>query len=464
MTKRFQRLAKLRRFSAVVLTTALLAGCSPATVPHAPEPALADLVEDLLPHVVNISYFNVKKGPDGVLKRVGKGLGSGYVVDPSGIIVTNRHVTDGGNEFYVTFSTNLQLKATLIYRSPDIDMALLQVFPPRPLSAVKWGDSDRLRRGDPVIAIGNPLGLAGTVTTGIVSATDRNIRETEFDSFIQIDAAINPGNSGGPLFNAKGEAVGMNTALFAVPGADASGSIGLNFSIPGNDVQFVLNSLSAHGRVQRGYLGADMQDVTGSLGNALGIDPPDGAIVAGIVAGSPANRAGLQIGDIVQKLGNFPIHNLRNATRAITASDTGAVQTVEFLRNGKRQAVQVRLVDASTDTAKVAMKMEPMRAHAITAEELGIDGQAVTMDLRRKLSLDSDAPGVVLTSVNASGLGASLGFKVGDLILRVQDVSVHRVQDVIDAAVIARAEKRNFLAMLVVDNEGTHWVTVPLTN
>jgi S1-C subfamily serine protease len=281
----------IRRLACAVFAL-LLAVHTPLNAAGLPPDDLPELISTLLPYVVNIAFNKIERRSTGELIQSGKGLGSGYVVDAKGIIATNRHVTDDGTEYFVTFSNNLQLKATLIYRSPDIDLALLQVFPDAPLSPVKWGDSDRMRQGDRVIAIGNPLGLAGTVTAGIVSARDRNIKQTDLDAFIQVDAAINPGSSGGPLFNMRGETIGMATAFFSVPGADASGSIGLNFAIPGNDVQFVLNSLRAHGRVQRGYFGAEMQDVTGSLANALVPRHSDFDCLADGSETAPAGRRG----------------------------------------------------------------------------------------------------------------------------------------------------------------------------
>ena len=450
-----------RAASAVLALLAV--SCTPMTAVEQSPEALPELIPRLLPHVVNITFSNIKQQANGQLTQSGKGLGSGYVVDARGIIVTNRHVTDGGNEYFVTFSNGSQLKARLVYRSPDIDLALLQVFPDAPLLAVRWGNSDRLLQGDAVIAIGNPLGLAGTVTTGIVSARDRDIKETELDAFIQIDAAINPGNSGGPLFNLRGEAVGMNTALFSVPGADATGSIGLNFAIPGNDVQFVLNSLRAHRRVQRGYLGAKLQDVTGSLADALGLSRPDGAIVASLVPGGPAARAGVQVGDILLKLGEFPIHHLRDATRAIAASDVDDPQVLELSRGQQRQALRLRLTDASAETARVDMNMAMPTPQLISEAELGIDSDGLTNDLRQRFGLGADATGVVLTKVDPSGLAATLGFKIGDLILQAQNTPVRTEKDIVDAATRARMEKHNFMALLVIDSKGTHWATVPLS-
>ena len=443
---------------------ALALATPPARAADQAPPRLPELIPTLLPHVVNIAFTRLELEADGAIIQTNKGLGSGYVVDERGIIATNKHVTDGGNVYSVTFANNLQLRATLIYRSPDIDMALLQVFPAEPLSPVKWGDSDRMQQGDPVIAIGNPLGLAGTVTTGIVSARDRDIRQAGIDAFLQIDAAINPGNSGGPLFNMRGEAIGMNSAFFSVPGADASGSIGLNFAIPGNDVRYVLDSLRKHGRVQRGYLGALMQDVTGELDNALDLASAQGAIVAGVIPGSPADQAGLQIGDVLKQIGKYPVRTLRDALRAITVAEIGQPTTIGLQRAHRPVTVSAVLKDASTETATVNMAMTMPTARPITEKELGITNEVLSEDLRTKYKLPPGTTGVVFSAVRPGGLADSLGFKAGDVVLRAQDEPLRTVQDLINASRKARAEKRNFMALLVVDSNGTHWATVPLTD
>ena len=202
------------------------------------------------------------------------------------MVLTNRHVIDGADEIKVILKDGTELHATLVYRSPDLDLAMLRVHSTEALHPIKWGDSDLMHEGMPVIAIGNPLGIGFTVTAGIVSARDRDIKETAVDSFIQIDAAINPGNSGGPLFNSAGEVIGMNTALYTAD--NGGGSVGLGLAIPGNDVQFVLNNLREHGRVRLGYLGATAQDMSQEMALAAGFSRPTGVIIAAVDAGTPA--------------------------------------------------------------------------------------------------------------------------------------------------------------------------------
>ncbi len=426
-----------------------------------PPAGLQDLIPTLLPHVVNVSFFRVEKDASGQLVPVSKGVGSGYVVDASGIIFTNRHVTDEGNEYFVVFADQLQLRAELIYRSPDIDLAVLRVYPSKPLIPVKWGDSDLLRQGDQVVAIGNPLGLAGTVTTGIVSARDRSIGETDLDAFIQVDAAINPGNSGGPLFNMKGEMVGMDTAFYSVPGAGPTGSIGLNFAMPANDVKFVLDSLRAHGRVQRGYLGATLNNITGNLATAWGLPFTEGAIVARVLPDTPAAAAKLQEGDILLKMADHPIRNARDANRFIAAFPVNQAFSLVLQRAGKQMTISATLIDASKETVTIDLK--PPAVQAITAKQLGIQAAAMTDTLRQKFSLRPDLTGIVLTAVDPNGLAAGLGFAVGDVVVRMQDTPIQTIDDMMKVAAQARAEKRGFVAVLKANNQGMLWTAVPVS-
>lgn len=425
---------------------------------------LANLVPKLMPSVVSISFTSFESTSiDSTLSLVPKhqGVGTGYIVDEGGIIVTNRHVTDGGSEIFVTLADDTRLRAELIYRSPDIDMALLRVKPGHKLPVVTFGDSDTMRQGDEVIAIGNPLGLSGTVTSGIISARDRDIHETPFDAFMQIDASINPGNSGGPLFNRKGEVIGMNTALYSVPGATASGSIGLNFSIPINDVKFILENLHEYGRIRRGSLGAFLQNITPTLADAWGLPVVAGAIVASIQPDSPAAQAGLQVGDIVQRIGEKPIANLRGATRAIAALPL-VKAPFEVLRGGKLLTLPVQLTEERMESATIDMKMAPIPRMRLTPAELGISAAMLTPELRQQFGRKPDLQGVVLTKVDPNLLGAYVGLDVGNVIVQAGEKKVVNIQDLADAADAARANKRNYLAVLIDDGRAQAWVAIPI--
>ncbi len=435
---------------------AALALLFPFTV-HAAGPAagaeepLPGLVARLLPQVVNISFQHVESKPGLAPVPVKRGVGTGFVVDPRGIIATNRHVTDGGEEIYATLSDNTRLRATLIYRSPDIDLALLRVTPPHPLTAVTFGDSDTIRQGDSVIAIGNPLGLGGTVTSGIISALDRDIHETALDSFMQIDVAINPGNSGGPLFNRKGEVIGVNTAVYGLPGSVASGSIGLNFAIPANDVQFVMDNIRLYGRMRRGLIGAGLQDVSPELANSLGLAKAEGALIATIIPGGPADKAGLKVGDVLLDIVGKPVVNLRAAIRFITASPGRADTVVRIRRDDQDLELNVVLGEATNPKETVNIEMPQGGAmEAVSEAAMGV-----------KTAKDG-GPGLVLESVSPNGLAAYLGLTQGTRVLRVSSGPVNTLQDVIKAAGAMYDKGHMYLAVLVTDDKGDRWVAMPL--
>jgi S1-C subfamily serine protease len=352
-----------------VFACAAMLGLHPAAAQHKLE-NLPALIPTLLPQVVNISFLRHQTPGDKLkameeqvksLAPTGAGVGTGFIVDALGIICTNRHVTDGGDEIYVTLSDNVRLRAELIYRSPDIDLALLRVKPPRLLTPVKFGDSDDMIQGTEVIAIGNPLGLGGTVTTGIVSARDRDIQETALDSFMQIDASINPGNSGGPLFNAAGELIGMNTALFTVSTSGApAGSIGLNFAIPGNDVKLVLDQLRETGRVRHGQLGATVQDISPDLAEAVGLSTVTGAIVTYLSPNSPATAADLRDGDVILKLNDVVVSSSRAARRFILSHPGAKGIRIQVLRDGTETTLSADLLEVSAGPERVDMAMLPV--------------------------------------------------------------------------------------------------------
>ncbi len=448
-----------------------------AAAAELPPTGLPELIPQLMPEVVNISIIKHQPAHGATVAKVdaeaetpmadpslvptGMAYGTGYIVDSRGIIVTNRHVTDGADTIFVSFSDNTRLRAELIYRSPDIDMSLLRVTPAKPLSPVTFGDSDKMVQGDQVIAIGNPLALGGTVTTGIISALDRDIHETPYDSFLQIDAAINPGNSGGPLFNRAGQVIGMNTALYNVAGSN-SGSIGLNFAIPSNDVKLVLDNLRQYGRIRRGYLGAGLQDVSPELAEAVGLPRDIGAIVASVDADGPAARAQLRPGDVIVKMADKPIDNLRGAIRFVAATPGSTNTPFEIMRDGASLTVPVSLAEAQMGAETVNMAMPPIPEMAITPQELGLNAATITDALRKQFDLKPDATGVVLTEVDQNGLGAYLGLEAGSQLLQVQDRKIDTVSDIMKTVDAARAAGRQRVAILVTDSHGTRWVAVPL--
>ena len=277
-------------------------------------------------------------------------LGSGFIIDPSGLVVTNNHVIEGADEITVTLQDNTSLKAKVLGRDETGDIALLQVKPDKPLPAVQFGDSDAERVGDWVLAIGNPFGLGGTVTAGIVSARGRDIHQGPYDDFIQTDAAINRGNSGGPLFNMDGQVIGMNTAIYSPSG----GSIGIGFSIPANMVKAVVAQLKDFGHPRRGWLGVRIQQVTPDIAESLGLQDATGAMVAGVNDGGPADKAKIHNGDIILKFNGQDVKEMRSLPRIVADSDVGKSVPVLLWRDGKQVTVQATLAEKPDDVQVAA--------------------------------------------------------------------------------------------------------------
>jgi serine protease Do len=454
-----------------VFACAAMLGLHPAAAQHKLE-NLPALIPTLLPQVVNISFLRHQTPGDKLkameeqvksLAPTGAGVGTGFIVDALGIICTNRHVTDGGDEIYVTLSDNVRLRAELIYRSPDIDLALLRVKPPRLLTPVKFGDSDDMIQGTEVIAIGNPLGLGGTVTTGIVSARDRDIQETALDSFMQIDASINPGNSGGPLFNAAGELIGMNTALFTVSTSGApAGSIGLNFAIPGNDVKLVLDQLRETGRVRHGQLGATVQDISPDLAEAVGLSTVTGAIVTYLSPNSPATAADLRDGDVILKLNDVVVSSSRAARRFILSHPGAKGIRIQVLRDGTETTLSADLLEVSAGPERVDMAMLPVAKMRITAMDLGVEAAPMNPALRAKFNIPPEIDGVVITQVVSKGLGDYLGLRAGSVVMKAQSTPIHEGKDFIQVAERALRENRSRIPVLVYDETGSRWIALPV--
>ncbi|MBB4569097.1 Do family serine endopeptidase [Rhizobium leucaenae] len=352
---------------------------NPAVVPNSTMPpvtgnpamnagpaSVADLASGLLDAVVNISTSQkVKDEGDGPAtpkvpdnspfqeffndffknrnnensNRKVSSLGSGFVIDPSGYIVTNNHVIEGADDIEAIFPNGTKLKARLIGTDTKTDLSVLKVEPKHPLIAVKFGDSSKMRIGDWVMAIGNPFGLGGSVTVGIVSARGRNINAGPYDNFIQTDAAINKGNSGGPLFNMKGEVIGINTAIISPSG----GSIGIGFAVPSELAEGVVKQLMDFGETRRGWLGVRIQPVTDDVANSLGLDTAKGALVAGVIKGGPVDNGSIKAGDVILKFDGKDVDEMRDLPRVVAESPVGKEVEVVIMRDGKQQTVKVTL-------------------------------------------------------------------------------------------------------------------------
>lgn len=367
------------------------------------------------------------RSPDGVPQHI-TSVGSGFVVDPQGLIVTNNHVIEGGGDVYVTFNDGSRLKVDkIVGRDVKTDLTLLKVTPKegQVLRAVSFGDSNAMRVGDWVMAVGNPYGLGGTVTVGILSATGRDINSGPYDDFLQTDAAINRGNSGGPLFNSRGEVIGVNTAIISPTG----GSIGLGFAVPSNVAKKVVEQLRLHGETRRGWIGVHIQSVNDDLIKTLGLEKPEGALVASVSDGGPADLGGLREGDVIVSFDGVRVRSSRQLPRLVANSDVDAEVDVEVLRNGVKKTLRVkigRLDESSLPGVAKATKQEgpdlperkPMK---------GVTVAPLTDELRVTYSIAPSVEGVVVTHIDRAE--ALPGLSAGDVILEAAHQKIRTPED-----------------------------------
>lgn len=396
--------------------------------------------------------------------RKANSLGSGFVVDPSGIVLTNNHVIANANEIDVIFTDGRKLRAEVVGRDAKVDIAVLKVKSDKPLKAVKLGDSDKLRVGDWVMAVGNPFGLGGTVTVGIASARNRNIDSGPYDNFIQTDASINKGNSGGPLFNMDGEVVGVNTAIYSPTG----GSVGIGFATPTNTIGPVVEQLRQFGETRRGWLGVRIQNVDDDIASSLGLQGgARGALVAGVDDKGPSKAAGLEAGDVILKFNGQDIKTSRDLPKLVANTAVGQDVPVLILRKGQELTKTVklgRLEDGEKQAAGGKGGADKAKPEATaTAKSLGLELSALSADLQKKFNLKSDAKGVVVTRVDSDSPAGEKRVQAGDVILEVNQETVASPADVaarVDAA--KKAGKRSVL-LLVGNGQGeTRYVAVTL--
>lgn len=377
-------------------------------------------------------------------------MGSGFVIDPSGIIVTNNHVVEGAESIEVHFHDDTILKAELIGRDPKTDVAVIRVKPKKPLPTVSFGDSDKLRVGEWVLAIGNPFGLGGSVSLGIVSARNRDINAGPYDDFIQTDAAINKGNSGGPLFNLKGEVMGINTAIFSPSG----GSVGIGFSVPSNTVKNVIAQLIQYGETRRGWLGVKIQSVTDDIAESLNLDTPHGALVADVTPGGPAEKAGIESGDVIVAFNGHAVNSMRDLPKLVAETPIGEKAPVKVLRKGKEVTVMAevgRLEDGEklTDAGKGG---DTKKAAPAVVTALGMTLSSITDELRTKYGIDAELKGAVITEVAKTGAAADKHLEPGDVITEAGEQEVQGAADI--SARIEDAKKANKGSLLLLVAKG----------
>jgi serine protease Do len=520
-----------RRSIALLAGAAMLANVGFAGVVHAQTtpptngPAsVADLAEGLLDAVVNIStsqnvkddegagpaprapdgspfqeffndFFNKHKGKPGGNHNVSS-LGSGFVIDPQGFIVTNNHVIEGADDIEVNFADGSKLKAKLIGTDTKTDLSVLKVEPKKPLKSVKFGDSSGMRIGDWVMAIGNPFGFGGSVTVGIISGRGRNINAGPYDNFIQTDAAINKGNSGGPLFNMKGEVIGINTAIISPSG----GSIGIGFSVPSELASGVVDQLREFGETRRGWLGVRIQPVTDDVADSLGLSSAKGALVAGVIKGGPVDDGSIKAGDVILKFDGKPVNEMRDLPRVVAESPVGKAVDVVVLREGKEQTVKVtlgRLEDSDQAAAAESgadggvinpdpdenqdmdqpdgdqaqpmpdgkgTPATPAQPDAADAKDvLGLSLSALSAETRKTFGIAESVDGVLVAEVKPGSLAAEKGLKAGDVIVEVAQEFM-RSPDAVATKVqsLKQEGRRNAQMMIASGNGDLRFVAVPM--
>ena len=373
-----------------------------------------------------------------------RAMGSGFIIDPAGYIVTNNHVIDGAHKISVTLDNGVSYPAKVVGRDKKTDLALLKVDAGSQLPYVAWGNSDAEQVGDWVVAVGNPFGLGGTVTAGIVSAHGRNIDEGPYDDFLQIDAPINPGNSGGPLFNQSGQVIGIDTAIYSPNG----GSVGIGFAIPSNIASRVVAQLRNHGMVERGWLGVEMQPMTVALSKAIGLDRDEGVLVDKVMGDSPAQHADLKQGDVILTYGGASIHNGRDLALAVAQTPAGKTVPMAVWRDGHQRTVSVTIEKLS------AKRMASATPEATHGARVGMALAPLSDQTREELGLGPSASGVVVMNVTPGSQADESGLEAGDLIVRIGHEAIHTTGDA--AASIREAEQAHKEAVpLLVTRKGT---------
>jgi len=402
--------------------------------------------------------FSEGPGDEQGMKRIA--LGSGFIIDPSGIIVTNNHVIGEAAKAEIILQDNSKYPAKIIGRDPRTDIAVLKIKADKPLPYVTFGDSGAAQVGDWVVAVGNPFGLGGSVTTGIISARGRDIHAGQFDDFLQIDAPINRGNSGGPTFNLNGEVIGINTAIYSPNG----GSVGIGFAVPSNVAKTVVAQLQSGGKVSRGWLGVQIQEVTPAIAASLGLEGRHGALIAAVTPKSPGAQAGLKQGDVVLSFNGNEVKQLRDLPRLVAASAPGAKATLTVWRNGKSSELQATVGEApenprvaSADGDRGGDQPGDSQGNA-----LGMRFAALTNELRRELQIGRDVRGVVISSIDRSSAGASLGLSRGDVLVSIDQRPVSSPEEAAQQLKeIARSPKKT--ALLLLNRHGvTQYVGVNL--
>ena len=464
----------------------VLAVILPAQAREAPA-SFADMAEKLLPAVVNVSttqtvrgdhnqempqfppgspfeeffknYMDKQKGDDRPHKATS--LGSGFIVDPAGYVVTNNHVIQDAEEITIKLYDNTVLKATVVGKDAKVDLALLKIDPGKhQLTAVNFGNSDVSRVGDWVLAIGNPFGLGSTVTAGILSARSRDIQASAYDDFLQTDASINKGNSGGPMFNMDGEVIGINTAIYSPTG----GSVGIGFAIPSSLAKPVIADLKKFGKFRRGWLGVHIQTLDQDMADSMGLSSEKGALVVSVIKDGPAAKSNIKDGDVILKFDGKEVSEMRRLPRIVAETPIGKVVDVEIWRKGQRLTIQAAVAEMKDEKPQEASKAEDKSSKSTSTKiaDLGLSVAALTPQLREKFGMDDDIKGLVVTDVNPNSAAAEKGLRPGEVIVEAGQQVLQNPADLVKQVERVKSSGQRIILLRVETPQGPRYVVLPL--
>lgn len=482
----------MTRFHHFFLCASLLLGLSVPQVEARTAPdGFADLVETLMPAVVNISSsqkppektipdtpfrqlppdsplegfreFFDKMNPENTPDELPASLGSGFIIDPSGYIATNNHVIADAEEITVILSNDTQLQAKIVGRDIKTDLALLKIDAPNPLPYVKFGNSDAVRVGDWVIAIGNPFGLGGSVSAGIISARARDINTGPFDDFLQTDAAINRGNSGGPMFNTQGEVIGINTAIFSPTG----GSVGIGFAVPSALASPLFAQLKEKGAVERGWLGVKLQEVSKDIAESIGLKDPMGALVVEVTKDSPADKAGVVAGDVILRFNNQPVTEMRKLPRLVAATKIGSSVKTILLHKGKEISTDItvgNLEETKEASEQLAEATETDSLPEGAKEMIGLTLVQLDDAMRSRYNIPDGTTGLLVLKIDSKNANTTKDIQPGDIIISANQNPATDSNAFLKTLTETKVAGRNSVLLLVSREGELRFTTLPVTN
>ena len=411
-----------------------------------------DLFEDFFNRRGQGNRGGGTEGDNAPRQRRSNSLGSGFVIDASGIVITNNHVIGDANDISVIFADGTRLKAEIVGKDTKIDLAVLRVKSDKPLKAVPFGDSEKMRPGDWVMAIGNPFGLGGSVSAGIVSARGRNIESGPYDNYLQTDAAINKGNSGGPLFNMNGEVIGINTAILSPTG----GSVGIGFAVPSANALPIVNQLREFGETRRGWLGVRIQNVDDATAEALNLGGARGALIAGVDDKGPSKGAGIEVGDVITRFDGREVRESRDLPRIVASTPVGKTVEVTVVRKGTESTKQVTLgrLEDGERTQQAGLNQPQADPPSATRRALGLELSGVSEELRRRFNIKESVKGVVITRVDPNSAAADKRIQAGEVVVEVGQEPVSTPADVTRRVEALKKDGRKSALLLVANAQG----------